>query len=141
MNRMLHHIVWLIVVGPIVPLPFIAALEAFDSKLPLRRFIRLFSQMLDFETLSLAWIIGFVPAMLTAMVLAKLPENLYHPWLIRTIFGAIAGAISTVIFACAAAFITPFITYLLPFLLVNGLFSGAVMGLIIPWLPFAEKSA
>lgn len=141
MTRMLHHIVWLIVVGPIVPLPFIAALEAFGSEHPLGRFIRLFSRMLDFETLSLAWIIGFVPAMLTAMVLAKLPENLYRPWLTRTIFGAIAGVISTVIFTGATAIIAPAFAYLLAFMVITGLFSGAVMGLIIPWLPFAAKSA
>lgn len=141
MDRMLHHIVWLIMVGPILPLPAITFLEAITSEQPIRRFIHLFSRMLDFETLSLAWIIGCVPAMLTAMVLAKLPEQLYRPWLIRTILGAIAGVISTVIFACVAAFITPFIAYLLAFLLITGLFSGAVMGLIIPWLPFAQKSA
>lgn len=141
MNRLLHHIVWLIVIGPILPLPFIAVLEAFGSEHPLGRFIRIFSRMLDFETLSLAWIIGCVPAMLTAIVLAKLPEQLYCPWLIRTIFGAIAGVVSTVIFTCATAIIAPAFVYLFVFLLISGLFSGAVMGLIIPWLPFAQKSA
>lgn len=141
MNRILHHIMWLVVVGPIVPLPFIAALEAFASEQPIRRFIPLFLRIVNFETLSFAWVIGFVPAILTAIVLTKLPEKLYHPWLIRTILGSVTGVISIVLFVSPAAFVIPFIAYLLPFLLANGLFSGAVMGLVIPWLPFGKKSA
>lgn len=126
-RRVLHHAGWFVGIGPFIPLPMLLFFPAAGS------FSSFFRQLP--EIVSLTWIVGFLPALLTGIFMAILSGNVYRIWFWRLLTGGIAAVVITAICCGTIGAFIPMFFYLIPLLLISALLSGMVMGLIITRLP------